>query len=125
MTEYLVLEDVLWLHREIHGCPGDLSCIRDLGLIEAAVARAKTSLSEQDAYPDIWQKAAALLHSLVTAQSFLDGNKRTAWRSAMVFLIINGIRLSKLDYDAAEEFMLAVDNRSEIAKMAEFLKSLA
>lgn len=62
-----------------------------------------------DAYPTDWDKAAALLHSLVTTQSLADGNKRTGWAACWLLLGLNGHRLSsQLDVDAAEEFVLAV-----------------
>jgi death-on-curing protein len=74
----------------------------------------------EDAYPTLFEKAAALLHSISSNHSFVDGNKRTGWASAIVFLDINGYTLrSPLDEDAAEKFVLAVAqsqlNTAEIA----------
>jgi len=63
----------------------------------------------QDAYPSVWDKAAALLHSFVTTQSLADGNKRTGWAACWLLLGLNGHRVSAaLDVDAAEKFVLAV-----------------
>lgn len=62
-----------------------------------------------DAYPTDWDKAAALLHSLVTTQSLADGNKRAGWAACWLLLGLNGYGLSpQLDVDAAEEFVLAI-----------------
>jgi death on curing protein len=125
MTEYLDLEDVLRVHHIAHGC-NDLGCIRDLGLIEAAAARPRASAFGQDAYADLWLKAAAFLHSIVASQTFVDGNKRTAWRCAWVFLYLNGIELAAgFDVDAAEKFMLGIDNKSAVPEIAEALKGFA
>jgi death on curing protein len=72
------------------------------------VARPQTSVFGEDAYPTLFEKAAALLHSVSSNHSLVDGNKRTGWASAIVFLDINGHPLkAPLDEDAAEEFVLA------------------
>jgi death on curing protein len=60
-------------------------------------------------YPTIWGKAAALMESLSRNRAFVDGNKRTAWRAACMFLEINGVPLAEpLDVDAAEMLVLAM-----------------
>src|ERR1700691_2458545 len=51
---------------------------RDLGLLEAALARPQTSAFGADAYPTLDEKAAALLHSLARNHALIDGNKRLA-----------------------------------------------
>ncbi len=83
--------------------------MRDWGLLQSAVARPQTSVFGEDAYPTLFEKAAALLHSVSSNHSLVDGNKRAGWASAVVFLDINGHPLMEpLDEDAAEEFVLAV-----------------
>lgn len=67
--------------------------LRDLGLLESAVARPQASFGGEDFYLTIFDKAAALMHSLLKNHPFVDGNKRTAYSSAGVFLKINGYRL--------------------------------
>lgn len=63
----------------------------------------------QDACPDVWQKAAALMESLARNQALVDGNKRIAWCATWVFLHLNGHRLSvDFDVDEAEKFVLDV-----------------
>ncbi len=126
MIDYLSTEDVLRIHHAVHGCL-DLACVRDLGLIESAAARPQGSYFGQAAYPDPCEKAAALLHAIVAGQLFVDGNKRTGWRCAWAFLVLNdvGQLAEDFDVDAAEEFMLAIDNRSEVPKMAETLRSFS
>ena len=83
--------------------------MRDWGLLESAAARPKSSLFGEDAYGTIFEKAAALLHSIASNHPLVDGNKRTGWQAAIVFLDINGHPLDEnFDEDAAEEFVLAV-----------------
>jgi death on curing protein len=69
---------------------GEPPPIRDLGLLAAAAARPQASAFGDDAYPDLWTKAAALLHSVVKNQPLVDGNKRLGWLACAVFLDING-----------------------------------
>lgn len=63
----------------------------------------------QDAYPEVWQKAAALMESLARNHALVDGNKRIAWYATWVFLHIIGRRLSSdFSVDEAETFVLDV-----------------
>lgn len=59
---YLTAADVLAIHREVMG---GQAALRDLGLLESAMARPRAGALGKDAYPDMVSKAAALLHSLV------------------------------------------------------------
>lgn len=105
MIHYLTLEDVLAIHGKHAGTAG----IRDAGAIAAAVARPQATVFGEDAYDTIWEKAAALLHSLACNRGFTDGNKRTAWLCARVFLAANGhVPDPRTDEDAAVQFMVAV-----------------
>lgn len=62
-----------------------------------------------DAYPDVWQKAASLLHSLARNHALVDGNKRTAWAAAWVFLGCNGISLRRgFAVEAAYDLVVSV-----------------
>ncbi|MCF2528652.1 type II toxin-antitoxin system death-on-curing family toxin [Yinghuangia soli] len=107
MSESLYLltaADVIAVAEEITGNPG----VRDIGLIESAVARPGASAFGQDAYPDLWTKAAALLHSLVGNHAFIDGNKRTGLVCAVVFLARNGVDVERLDENAAFDLVVSV-----------------
>jgi death-on-curing protein len=93
---YLDLDEVVELARRLLGDPPP---IRDIGLLGSAVARPQTTLFGEDAYPDVWTKAAALLQSLVGNHALVDGNKRLGWASTAVFLELNGVAAS----DAADD----------------------
>lgn len=86
MTDYLDLEDLLEIAREVVG--RDV-VFRDYGLLESALARPRASVFGQDAYPDLHGKAAALLQSLARNHALVDGNKRLAWTACRTFLAIN------------------------------------
>lgn len=106
MTAYLDRDDVLVAGAAALGAIPDVA---DYGLLDSAVARPRATAFGLDAYPDVYTKAAALMHSLARNHAFVDGNKRTSWAAAWTFLAINGIALApEFDVDAAERLVLAV-----------------
>lgn len=80
--------------------------VRDYGLLESAIARPQTTVLGVDAYPDLFAKAAALLHSLACNHALVDGNKRTALAATLLFLELNGVRV--LPTDDAYDLMVDV-----------------
>ncbi len=124
MIEYLDREDVLTAGSIAFGAEVK---VRDYGLLDAAVARPQATVFGVDAYPDIWDKAAALLQSLARNHALVDGNKRTAWAAAWTFLHINGFELAPdFDVDRAENLMNEVATRDrELADIANVLAGFA
>ncbi|MGV9798882.1 type II toxin-antitoxin system death-on-curing family toxin [Mycobacterium sp. NPDC003449] len=121
MTDYLDREDVLIAGSIAFG--GELT-VRDYGLLDAAVARPQATVFGVDAYPELWDKAAALLQSLARNPALVDGNKRTAWAAAWTFLHINGIELAvDFDVDRAEDLMN--DAATQDRDVADIAASLA
>ena len=104
MTEvrYLDLDDLLGLVRALGAGP-----VRDVGLLDSAAARPRSSAFGEDAYPDLASKAAAVLHSIARNHALVDGNKRLAWLAAVVFLDINGLE-PQLDDDQAFDLVMSV-----------------
>ena len=123
MTRYLTVEQALRIARVAVSGP---TYLRDVGLLEAAVHRPRTSVLGQDAYPDLFAKAAALLHSLAGNRSLVDGNKRLAWLATYVFLAKNDIELDPRD-DEAYDLVVAVAAGAidDVAEIAAVLASFA
>lgn len=106
-------------------CSGDPAPIRDLGLLGSAVSRPQTTAFGDDAYPDIWTKAAALPQSIVTNHALVDGNKRLGWLSTAVFLEINGIEVSLADNDDVYDLVIDVAaGQPSVEAIAERLQRL-
>lgn len=103
--EYLDLEDLLALARRLLGDPPP---VRDIGLLASAVARPPASALGQDAYPDIWTKAAALLQSIVHNHALVDGNKRLGWLATAVFLHLNGAPVERARNDDIYDLVIWV-----------------
>jgi death on curing protein len=81
--------------------------VRDVGLLQSALARPQASACGKHAYPTIHQKAAALLHSLARNHSLADGNKRLALAATIAFYGMNGLRLT-LTNDQAYDIVVDV-----------------
>ena len=121
MTRYLMIDDLL---RIADAAIAADVVVRDIGLLESALARPQTSLFGEDAYPDIHLKGAALLHSLAGNHALVDGNKRLTWAATAVFLGINGHRVVTTDDDVVE-FVLAVaaGKEPELEPIAAWLRA--
>jgi death-on-curing protein len=100
---YLDLDDLLHVAQRTIG----EVLVRDVGLLESAVARPQASAFGQDAYPSVHAKAAALLHSIARSHALVDGNKRLALAATIAFYGVNGIRLT-LTNDEAYDLVIAV-----------------
>jgi death-on-curing protein len=123
MTVYLDLDDLVEIAQVVLDSPPR---VRDYGLLSSSVARPATVAFGHEAYPDVWEKAAALLHSLCMNHALIDGNKRLAWAAARVFLALNDVPLCDVDVDAAEALMLGIagGQLSEVADIARELRKL-
>ncbi len=89
MTRYLSLDQILYVHQQVIEAHGGTLGIRDKGLLASSVLRPQASAFGQDAYPSLFGKAAALLHSIVLNHPFLDGNKRAGFGAMHLMLLIN------------------------------------
>ena len=89
-VEYLSIGQLLALHAQQLRRYGGGTGVRDRGALESALARPAATFGGEDLYPDIADKAAALMHSLALNHPVVDGNKRVAAFGAIVFAESNG-----------------------------------
>ncbi|MFJ6512261.1 type II toxin-antitoxin system death-on-curing family toxin [Streptomyces sp. NPDC091406] len=120
---YVNSEDVLVIAG--YACDDMQIVVRDAGLLESAVHRPSAAMFGEEAYPELLDKAAALLQSLAVNHPFFDGNKRTAWLSCVTFLAMNGVDL-RPDIDAAERLVIdvATGETDEIKVISQGLRDL-
>lgn len=120
-VEYLDLDDLIELTILLLGEPAP---IRDLGLLASAAVRPQTTAFGEDAYPDLWTKAAALLQSILKNHALIDGNKRLGWLATAVFLELNGKNPSKIANDIVYELVYGVASRDvEINEIATLIQT--
>ncbi len=121
--EYLDVEDLIALATLLLGDPPP---IRDIGLLGSAVARPQATAFGEDAYPDVWTKAAALLQSILKNHALVDGNKRLGWLATGTFLELNDVRVTDISNDEVYEFVMAVAaGRYDVDEIAAALRALA
>ncbi len=107
--KYLSVARVLYIHDRMVKLFGGSQGVRDLGLLESAVYRPQASFDGKDLYQTVFDKAAALLQSLLKNHPFVDGNKRTSLTSAGISLKINGYSLVNA-HEEEVNFAIKVDN---------------
>lgn len=121
--KFLTVTRVLAIHDQMVKRFGGMGGLRDLGLVESAVARPQSTFDGEYLYKNIFDQAAALLQSLLKNHPFVDGNKRTALTSAAIFLKQNGVNL-KNSHKEEVEFAVRVDNKNlTLEEISEWLKN--
>ncbi|MEV6690153.1 Fic family protein [Micromonospora sp. NPDC051196] len=123
MINYLEVDDLVEIASIVLG---ETPQVRDFGLLSSAVVRPATVVFGQEAYPDIWSKAAALLHSVCMNHALIDGNKRLAWAAARVFLALNEVPIQDVDVDQAEALVMSVASGTltEVSDIAREIRKL-
>jgi death-on-curing protein len=104
---HLTVEIVLEIHAEAIAEFGGSDGVREMALLESAVAAPQASFGGISPYADLAEVAAAYLFYLCRNHPFIDGNKRAALGACLVFLRLNGIK-AKADGPTWEELTLAV-----------------
>ena len=104
MTEYLDLDDLLAAADTAVGGRAD---VRDIGLLQSAVARPQATAFGEDAYEGLNEKAASLLQSIVAGRPLVDGNKRLGWVATRLFYRMNGTDIRR-GHDEAFALIVAV-----------------
>jgi death-on-curing protein len=104
---YLTLSEVIDLHAAVLAQTGGASGVRDIGLLESAIAQPQVTFGGLDLHPALVDKAAALGFALIANHPFLDGNKRAGHAAMEVFLVLNGHELAA-SVDEQERMMLSV-----------------
>lgn len=120
--KYLTVKDVLLLHELQIEKYGGSHGLRDLGLLESAVARPQSTFGGQDLYSDVFLKGAALVHSLLLNHQFVDGNKRTAMFSVMTFLELNGYEFIAEQKEVVNTAVWIENKKPKLDEIAKWLK---
>jgi death-on-curing protein len=122
-VEYLTVEEMLLLHARLIQRTGGSGDVRDMGLLESALARPQATFGGEDLYPGLWDKAAALMHSLIKNHPFVDGNKRTALTATGLFLELNGYTMTAGNEEALDFTRQAAVGEIAVESMAAWLEA--
>ena len=99
--EFLTLSEVLEIHADQIRRFGGRLGIRDMGLLQSAVAMPEAGFGEDYLHSDLFEMAAAYLFHIVQNHPFVDGNQRTGAVAALVFFHLNDVEIT-VDDDALE-----------------------
>lgn len=125
MADFLSLEDVLSLHADQVALYGGEKGVRDLGLLDSALAQPWATFGGEFLHKDLFEMAAAYLFHVVQNHPFLDGNKRTGAVAALVFLDINGVEIDAPKGSLYEITLSVATGEAGKVQVAEYFRSHA
>ena len=120
---FLTLDDIIESHQNQIETYGGSHGIRDIGLLESAIAQPEASFGGQYLHADIFQMAAAYIYHLVMNHPFVDGNKRVGLEAALIFLEINNENLSASDEELVDLVLKTTAGQVGKREIAEFFRS--
>jgi len=120
---FLTLDDILESHLNQIDTYGGSHGIRDIGLLESAIAQPEASFGGQYLHADIFQMAAAYIYYLVMNHPFVDGNKRVGLEASLIFLEINDESLIANDAELVDLVLKTTEGQVGKQEIAEFFRS--
>jgi death-on-curing protein len=116
--DFLTLNEVLQIHAH-----GGMEGVRDPGLVESALASARNTFHY--ARGDVFDVAASYAFHLAQSQAFIDGNKRTAAASALVFLARNGVYVRPPKWELYLAMIQIAERKLDKPGLTRLFRSLA
>jgi death on curing protein len=123
VTEWLTIAEVLAIHDEQIAEHGGSDGVRDINVIESAIARRRQLMNFGRRRPDMAALAATLAFDLAKNHGFVDGNKRTSAVATETFLALNGRKLTASDEQIVQVWTDLAAGRLSQAKLAEWLRA--
>ena len=120
---FLTLDDIIESHQNQIDTYGGSHGIRDIGLLESAIAQPEARFGGQYLHADIFQMAAAYIYHLVMNHPFVDGNKRVGLEAALIFLEINNENLNASDEELVDLVLKTTAGQIGKREIAEFFRS--
>lgn len=122
---FLTLEEVIEIHADQIARYGGTAGIRDMMLLQSAVAMSQAGFGDQYLHADLFEMAAAYLFHIVQNHPFADGNKRVGAATALVFLELNQIDLKIATTALVQHVLDVAQDRIGKAATAEFFRKHA
>ncbi len=120
---FLGLDEVVEIHRNMIERYGGIEGIRDVSLLESAVAMPQVGVGDQYLHSDLFEMAAAYLFHIVRSHPFVDGNKRTGAMTAFTFLTLNRLTLTARESEFERVVRKVAEGKIDKTKLAEFLRT--
>ena len=122
---FLDLDQTLRLHRSLIEHYGGTDGVRDVGLLQSALAMPRAAFGGQYLHRDLFEMAAAYLFHLAKNHPFVDGNKRIGAASAIVFLALNDVEIDNDEEGLVELTLSVATGKAEKPEIDEFFRSHA
>ena len=119
---FLLLEEVLGIHAHQIEMYGGSFGVRDAGLLQSAVAAPQAAFAGEFLHGSLFEMAAAYLFHLARNHPFIDGNKRVALASALVFLELNGVSVDAPDHHLVHLVVRVATGEESKSAVAVFLE---
>jgi death on curing protein len=123
LIEFLELSDVLETHVEQIATYGGAAGIRDLDLLDSALAQPQASFDGEYLHADLFEMAAAYLFHIVMNHPFVDGNKRVGLEVALIFLQINGVEIQAADDELVTIVLGTAKGEADKKQIADFFRA--
>jgi|SRR3989344_1096264 len=121
MVTYVSIGDVLAIHATLIHLYGGSDGVRDIGLVESALARPQAGFGGYDAYPTLFEKAAVLLRGIIKNHGFVDGNKRTGTAVMSIFIKLNSYKLIVTDSQLVSLAVKVAEDKLDPEAITEWL----
>jgi death-on-curing protein len=119
---FLTLGEVIEIHHDqIERYGGDPG-LRDLGLLQSAMAMPPAGFGGRYLHTDLFEMAAAYLFHITQNHPFIDGNKRTGAVASLVFLSLNNVEIEADEEEFEKTVMGVAEGKIEKASVAKFLR---
>lgn len=118
-------DKVLYLHRLLIEETGGSPDVRDIGLLDSALKGAYATFDGQELYPTKLEKAARLGFSLISNHAFVDGNKRIGMYIMLMFLELNGVKVTAKDQDVIDAGLSVADGRMEYEELLAWVRKFS
>lgn len=125
MPLFLTLDEVLTIHADQIDRYGGSPGVRDLGLLQSALAQSQAVFGGQLLHPTLFEMAAAYLFHLVSNHPFVDGNKRVGTAAALVFLEMNDIEVTVAEEELATFVLEVAQGMRDKFEITNFLRQNA
>ena len=119
---FLTLDEVLDIHRDQIQRYGGTPGIRDLGLLQSALAQPEAAFGGQFLHADLFEMAAAYLFHITQNHPFVDGNKRAGTATALVFLDMNDIEVNAPEDDLVQLVLDVAQGNAGKKEIADFFR---
>jgi len=114
---------VLAAHEEALKEHGGPEGVRDMGLLESALARPRNLFAYAEQPPSLARLAAAYARGIVANHPFVDGNKRTAFVVSLTFLLLNGLRVTASREDRVLTFWNLAEGTVSEEQLAQWFEA--